>query len=337
VTVEALALVLQANPRGVLVARDELGAWAGSFDAYTKAAKDVPCWLELHRAGHIKVDRKGSPPIRVRQAAASVTGTIQPSVLQRIMKNHIEDGLLARFLLAAPPPRSKRWTEAAIPGKVISDVDYLFSRLVELNFEDEDNHTPVTLTLDADAKATFISWYDEHAIRQAEAEPPLSYTLSKIEEVAARLALIFSLVQDPGAKVVGVKAMKAGITAARWFADEAERIYATWSETKEERAERELLEWIDVKGGTTAAKLARSGPRKWRGKPKEAEQKLEQLADAGSLIREANTSGQPTTVYRVDRIHSSPETPESDQRQLLFPAATIRIPVAPPSRTSCDE
>jgi len=26
-----------------------------------------------------------------------------------------------------------------------------------------------------------------------------------------------------------------------------------------------------------------------------------------------------------------------DQRQLLFPAATIRIPVAPPSRTSCDE
>jgi hypothetical protein len=34
-TVEALAPILSANPRGVLLARDELAGWFGSFDRYS--------------------------------------------------------------------------------------------------------------------------------------------------------------------------------------------------------------------------------------------------------------------------------------------------------------
>ena len=52
-TVEALAVLLQRSPRGLLLARDELSGWVNSFDAYKSGrGGDVAHWLQLHRAVH---------------------------------------------------------------------------------------------------------------------------------------------------------------------------------------------------------------------------------------------------------------------------------------------
>ena len=40
-TVEALAPILLANPRGLLLARDELAGWIGSFDRYAGIASSI--------------------------------------------------------------------------------------------------------------------------------------------------------------------------------------------------------------------------------------------------------------------------------------------------------
>src|SRR5262249_7185325 len=54
-TIEKLAEVLEDNPRGILVGRDELSAWFASFCRYKGKAggTDLPNWLEMHRAGTI--------------------------------------------------------------------------------------------------------------------------------------------------------------------------------------------------------------------------------------------------------------------------------------------
>jgi hypothetical protein len=52
-TVEALAPILLANPRGLLLARDELAGWIGSFDRYAgkgKAGADSANWLSMFNA-----------------------------------------------------------------------------------------------------------------------------------------------------------------------------------------------------------------------------------------------------------------------------------------------
>src|SRR5262249_19745593 len=52
ITVEALALRLADNPRGLLLSRDELAGWIGSFDAYKRSnGADVAAYLEMHRGG----------------------------------------------------------------------------------------------------------------------------------------------------------------------------------------------------------------------------------------------------------------------------------------------
>jgi 5S rRNA maturation endonuclease (ribonuclease M5) len=60
-TVEALSPILLMNPRGLLLARDELAGWLGSFDKYAgkgKASADSAHWLSMFNAENIIVDRK---------------------------------------------------------------------------------------------------------------------------------------------------------------------------------------------------------------------------------------------------------------------------------------
>jgi hypothetical protein len=85
ITIEKLAEILEDNPAGTLVARDELAGWFHSFTRYKGKAggTDLPNWLEMYRAGTIVVDRKTGErrTLIVPHAAVSVTGSIQPGVL----------------------------------------------------------------------------------------------------------------------------------------------------------------------------------------------------------------------------------------------------------------
>lgn len=60
-TMEGLVPILQQNPRGVLLSRDELVGWVGSFDKYSSkgnASADVAHWLSIFNAESVIVDRK---------------------------------------------------------------------------------------------------------------------------------------------------------------------------------------------------------------------------------------------------------------------------------------
>ena len=151
---EALAVLLQNQPRGLLVAHDELSGWTGSFDAYKSGGggKDVATWLSLHRAGAVVVDRKsGQKLIRVPRASVSVCGGIQPAILTRSLsghngesvdgkgQEHVENGLLARLLLAMPPRKPKRWTEADVLYDVQQNLRTVVERLLALDMPMDDN------------------------------------------------------------------------------------------------------------------------------------------------------------------------------------------------------
>lgn len=107
ITIEAMATKLLENPRGVLLAMDELAGWFGGFDRYTSGkGSDAAHWLSAYNAESITVDRKTGEPkmIFVPTAAISVVGGIQPGILNRTLGlEHRENGMLARLLLACPP------------------------------------------------------------------------------------------------------------------------------------------------------------------------------------------------------------------------------------------
>src|SRR5215510_14490981 len=175
-TVEALAPILLVNPRGLLLARDELAGWIGSFDRYagkSRAGADSANWLSMFHAENIIVDRKTGIPrtIHVPQAAVCVSGGIQPAILQRALGlEHRESGLAARLLLTCPPRKAKQWTEADIDPSAESELVRLFDRLYELQpiIDDDGQPWPVVVRLSAEAKAAWKTYYNAHAIEQAD-------------------------------------------------------------------------------------------------------------------------------------------------------------------------
>jgi hypothetical protein len=308
ITVEALAPILDAQPRGVLLSRDELAGWLGSFDRYANGkGADAANWLSMHRAGPVTVDRKtGKRLIHVPHAAVSVAGSIQPMTLRAALgREHFEDGLAARLLLASPPRRVKRWTEADVPDDTTARLDALFGRLLELDFalSPEGEPEPYLIPLAPDAKTIWIAFYGEHAAEAAELADDLAAAWSKIEGYCARLALIITLARNPTATKVDAESMQAGIILARWFAREARRVYAALGETDEERDHRRLIELIERRGGSISPRELTQSDRRFRGRAEAAELELSALVEAGlgtwEDIRPGKSGGRPTRRFHL--------------------------------------
>ena len=79
-TVEALAGVLEQNPRGVLFVRDELTGWARAMNQY-KGGKgnDRQTWLSFWNGATVLVNRKSrKEPLTIDNPFVSVTGCLPP-------------------------------------------------------------------------------------------------------------------------------------------------------------------------------------------------------------------------------------------------------------------
>ena len=134
ITIESLAVILDDNPKGVLVYRDELASWFAGLTRYSKTDATAD-WLQLFHARPLSVDRKTGDKltIAVPHAAAGVLGTIQPAVLGRAFTREFRaSGGAARILVVMPPPRRKVWTDDDLPADVAADYEALVRRLREL-------------------------------------------------------------------------------------------------------------------------------------------------------------------------------------------------------------
>lgn len=320
-TVEALAPILLSNPRGLLLSRDELNGWIGSFDRYTGKAKggsDSANWLSMFNAENVIVDRKtGSPKtIFLPQAAMCVCGGIQPGILHLALgSEHRESGLAARLLLTWPPRKAKKWTDADIDPKSEAELSRLVDRLLDLQptRTDDGETRPVLVRLTPEAKAAWIAYFEAHALEQADLTGDLSAAWSKLEEYAARLALVVHYTRWAAGDVsdelsLDADSMKAGIVLATWFKGEARRVYAMLGDSEGERDRHRLIAWISRKGGAVTVREVQQGCR-WLKETGSAEAALEGLVKVGKGSWEPSPRGQrgqptrrfklstPTTVY----------------------------------------
>jgi uncharacterized protein DUF3987 len=312
-TTEALAPLLRDNPRGLLLARDELNGWLSGFDRYAKTGRvsaDLTHYLAMHGGDPLTVDRKTSKPIFVPSAAVCITGGIQPGILQRaVTREHRDSGLLARLLLAMPPRQQKRWTLSEVSEHAKATTETVFRRLHEmpLPVDEEGVAKPDTLTLSPEAQAQWAAFVDEHGAQQVDLVGDEAAAWGKIEGSAARLTLVIHLFRwsadDPTLRdpmVVDEPSIEAGIRLARWFGTEALRVYEMFSESDHERERRELIEWIKVRGGVVTARDLQRGPQRFRSSSETAETALQDLVESGYGQWEMReTGGRPVKVFHL--------------------------------------
>src|ERR671916_2310898 len=165
-TVEALMPILKANPRGLLLERDELVGWVKGMDQYKAGGKgnERQFWLSVWSNEPVSVDRKGQQgPVSVLRPFIGVIGSIQPDVLPELSENR-EDGMLERFLFAYPTTRNAMWTEDEMSEGALVGYRELYQRLRGLSLTKDDDGDPieVTVTFSPEAKEAYIDVYNEH-------------------------------------------------------------------------------------------------------------------------------------------------------------------------------
>lgn len=317
-TVEAIAKALHANPRGVLLDRDELAAWFGSFDAY-KSGKggDAQNWMNTHGAGYVKVNRSSAvgPPLYVDRACVSVCGTIQPAILTRALSSeHRESGFAARLLIANPPRRAKRWTDDEVSEAAETAFATALLALLDLDFGDGEDGDPIpqALRLSPAAQRRFVAFVNRHGIEGIQRDGDEAAAWSKLESYAARLSLVFALFEEPDAVEVSDDQLARAIQLVDWFGHEAARFYRGARETDDERRLRELAEWIATRhDGVLTPRLLVQGRRELK-TAVEAEAAINALVGAGyGEWRLTPTATKPRREFVLTGASTSTDSPES--------------------------
>lgn len=311
VTMEAVEEILAGNPRGVLLARDELAGWLASFDGRRGGkGSEAADWLTIFNARALLSDRgRGARKIlHIPRAAVSVTGGIQPAVLRAALaRGQAQEGFGARLLLAWPPRRDRVWKLQPLSPSRREELIGLFRQLRDLepDCDAEGKPAPRPLPLVGAAKMEWFVFYRNWGFHQAGVSGEAAATYAKMECYAARLALIVHLVRTVSGTAtpegVDGESMAAGIKMAEWFAWEARRIMSLFAGSPNPDDPGRLVDWIWNKGGRVSIFDLMRGPRAYR-KPGAAEEALDALSREGygTWVSE-KTGGRPKFEFVLNR------------------------------------
>ena len=238
-TIEKLGELLNENPRGLLMVRDELTGWLASLDREGHES-DRAFWLECwNGTGPFVTDRIGRGTIRIEACAVSLLGGIQPGKLAEYVRGAVkgglgDDGLMQRFQLAVYPDLPASWTYR---DRAPSAADELrawrtFERLrgitaASVGATVAEGFDLPWLPLADDARALWIEWQSELMPRlRSGAEPAhMESHLAKFPALACRLALVLHLIDAEGGPITG-EAMARALDWCGYLESHARRIYA---------------------------------------------------------------------------------------------------------------
>jgi hypothetical protein len=320
-TIEALAMLLADNPRGLILEADELNRHLAAQGKYTQSKDEPDAWNQIFNAGELTVDRKTSMPktLHVPVAGVSIVGGIQPRILARAMgEEKWESGYAARFLFVSPPALPRVWTDADIEEEVEMRYSAVFRNLWDRPFRN-------TFTGDAEksivspsteALEAWKSFQNRNAHLVMNSEGNIQALFSKTQTYAVRLSLIIHMTRwasgeevDPS--TVDGQSVETGIELAEWFRNEALRVYSILRESPKATKERKVLDWIRSTGTVTARELHKAKKTLFNSSA-EAEEFLEKGVDDGRLRKRprptSKSGGRPTNEFFLpDRYPNTPK------------------------------
>lgn len=317
-TVEKLGELLQSNPHGLLVERDELAGLLSTWEREDRAS-DRAFFLESWDGiRSFDTDRIGRGSIHIPNLCLSLCGGIQPDklLLHLHQAEHGlgNDGLLQRFqLLVYPDLKSWEYVDREPNGLVQSQMKELFATLVDLDpfawgavSAPDVSRFPI-FRFDDSAQGYAIEWLttSQKTKLPQEERPLLQQHFAKYDKLFFALALIFHLVECISTKKKGLVGLSSVTKAAAWceyLEAHARRCYGLLCD-QGLRAARSLADKIKqgkLVDGFTARDVRR---HEWRYL---AEDKL--IADALEWLEDNDwvrsqrepTVGRPTIRYLIN-------------------------------------
>jgi len=312
-TIEKLTELLNENPNGLLLVRDELMGWLKQLERHGREA-DRPFYLECHSGkGRAYHDRIGRGTVRCDNMCLSIHGSIQPGplreyVIEALGRGAGADGLLQRFQLMVWPDFNGDWdySDEPLDNTVLALADSMFRKLDQLTPQIvgatiPENDLPYLQFTD-EAQAVYIEWAtDLHRNKlTADEHEAFQSHLGKYEALMTSLALIIHI-SEGGTGPVDLKATLKACAWCDFLESHARRVYAPFVHPELMAATRlaRKISAGEIVQGMTVRDIVR---KNWSGigDKKRAIKALELLEDYGWLrVLKEQTGGRPTEVISI--------------------------------------
>jgi putative DNA primase/helicase len=313
-TTEKLGELLNENPNGLMVFRDELVGFLRSLDRYGREG-DRQFYLEAWNGDqYFSVDRIGRGSLRVEALCLSILGGIQPGPLSRYVHDAgqgttDDDGLLQRFQLLVWPDHPKGWQNVdRSPNREARDkVVEIFEFVDGLKFDEPEDASIPYIRFESEAQDVFDAWRSEleREVRRGELSPAMEAHKSKYRSLLPALALLIELADCAVIGAVPQRVTELSAVRAREWIDYLEghaiRLYHS-AERPDMRSARGLLKKIKAGEVSHGAPVRSIYKHKWAALRDRAEVygALEILADHGWLkVHKLESGGRPSEVILV--------------------------------------
>jgi putative DNA primase/helicase len=231
-TVEALGKILNQNPMGVLLYRDEISGFLATMDREGHE-NDRAFYLEgWNGYSRYTYDRVQRGTLDIEAVCISISGAITPGPLSAYLRETFsgvqDDGLIQRFQLSVYPDPPAEWKNVdRKPDSKAKDRAFaLFERFV--NF----GSTPLSTKIEEirfsdEAQDFFEEWRSklEKKIRDPDEHPVIVAHLAKYRSLMPSLALIFHLCDSLPTISVSLKAARLAAAWCDYLEPHARRIY----------------------------------------------------------------------------------------------------------------
>jgi hypothetical protein len=261
-TTEALGPILSRNPRGLIVAPDEMTKWVLSMDQYRHGkGGDRPFYLSAWNGEPVYIDRAKNmrEPIVVPHPFLTVIGGMTPDMLSTLPEERgRDDGFIARLLFTYPERRTRRYSEEGIPDGVAADWERVAKSLWARDMRELDGRpAPRVFRMSPEAAQEWAAWCQAHYAEQEadEIADSLDGPWGKLEAYLVRLALIvhlMALASDPtrpdpdDPPELPKRIIEAAARLVAYFKGSALRVYAAMGGKADDGGDdvRCLVRWI---------------------------------------------------------------------------------------------
>ena len=269
-TVESMLRGNAANPRGVVLAKDELASLVQALNQYKSGGKGddkqnlLPLWAGSAIIINREKDRQaGIPPLTLAHTFGAVAGMIQPDVLPTFRgdlgrHDFINDGWADRFLISYPDPlRLTGETWETVSKELEDGYTEVYEKLLDLKMIPivvdgvVVGERPYYAPLDASAAREWERFTGDIAARANALDPTDPYigVLSKYRHLGLRLialmhALRLATGEVPEDSPINAETIKRAVAVVWYFEKHGERCLGVgWADRRSRIAGR-LLAWL---------------------------------------------------------------------------------------------
>jgi hypothetical protein len=231
VTVEKLGELLNENPRGLLLIRDELPGFLARLENQEHQSERAFYLEAFNGNGSFTYDRIGRGTVHIENSTVSIIGGVQPARIAPIVRGAISgvsnDGLIQRLQMAVWPDdvRSWKWVDRQPNKEARQAYEKVYRDLFNLSMGD--TQKPAVLHFSPEGQALFQQWMTENQnkARSGSVSSAVESHMLKMPKTVAALALLFELIEG-GRFEVNELAMRTAIGWAEYLLSHATRLYS---------------------------------------------------------------------------------------------------------------